>query len=137
MTDDAQLLERIGAPVAIVPGEAGNIKITTPEDLVAARRRMDGGLDFRVGLGYDVHRLAPDRALVLGGVRIDHPRGLDGHSDADVLTHAVIDAVLARPGIAISDTTFCRAILPTAMRTASSSCARCRDAGRRVGQSLT
>jgi 2-C-methyl-D-erythritol 4-phosphate cytidylyltransferase/2-C-methyl-D-erythritol 2,4-cyclodiphosphate synthase len=98
VTDDAQLLERIGAPVAIVPGEAQNIKITTAGDLAAARRRVDGGPDVRVGLGYDVHRLTPDRALVLGGVRIDHPRGLDGHSDADVLTHAVIDAVLGASG---------------------------------------
>jgi 2-C-methyl-D-erythritol 2,4-cyclodiphosphate synthase len=48
----------------------------------------------RVGIGYDVHPLKPGRALILGGVHIDHPRGLDGHSDADVLCHAVIDALL-------------------------------------------
>jgi 2-C-methyl-D-erythritol 2,4-cyclodiphosphate synthase len=47
-----------------------------------------------VGIGYDSHRFADDRRLVLGGVEIDHPRGLAGHSDADVLTHAVIDALL-------------------------------------------
>ncbi|HKB18099.1 MAG TPA: 2-C-methyl-D-erythritol 2,4-cyclodiphosphate synthase [Candidatus Dormibacteraeota bacterium] len=49
---------------------------------------------MRVGIGYDIHPLVEGRALVIGGVRIDHPTGLDGHSDADVLTHAVIDALL-------------------------------------------
>ncbi len=53
---------------------------------------------FRVGFGYDAHRLAEGRALVLGGVTIPHPRGLEGHSDADVLTHAVIDALLGALG---------------------------------------
>lgn len=49
---------------------------------------------MRIGIGYDVHRLAEGRPLILGGVRIEHDRGLDGHSDADVLVHAVIDAIL-------------------------------------------
>jgi 2-C-methyl-D-erythritol 2,4-cyclodiphosphate synthase len=51
-----------------------------------------------VGIGYDSHRFADDRSLVLGGVEIDYPRGLAGHSDADVLTHAVIDAILGAGG---------------------------------------
>jgi 2-C-methyl-D-erythritol 2,4-cyclodiphosphate synthase len=51
-----------------------------------------------VGIGYDSHRFADGRPLVLGGVEIDHPRGLAGHSDADVLTHAVIDAILGAAG---------------------------------------
>ena len=51
-----------------------------------------------VGIGYDSHRFADGRRLVLGGVEIDHPRGLEGHSDADVLTHAVIDAILGAAG---------------------------------------
>jgi 2-C-methyl-D-erythritol 2,4-cyclodiphosphate synthase len=51
-----------------------------------------------VGIGYDSHRFADDRPLILGGVEIDHPRGLAGHSDADVLTHAVIDAILGAGG---------------------------------------
>ena len=51
-----------------------------------------------VGIGYDSHRFADDRPLVLGGVEIEHPRGLEGHSDADVLTHAVIDAILGAGG---------------------------------------
>lgn len=61
---------------------------------------------LRVGIGYDVHPLTAGRALVLGGVRIDHPRGLDGHSDADVLTHAVIDAVLGAAGLGDIGTLF-------------------------------
>lgn len=51
-----------------------------------------------VGIGYDVHAFAPGRKLVLGGVGIDHPRGLDGHSDADVLMHAICDAILGAAG---------------------------------------
>lgn len=54
---------------------------------------------MRVGIGYDVHPLKAGRDLILGGVRIDHPVGLDGHSDADVLTHAVIDALLGAAGL--------------------------------------
>jgi 2-C-methyl-D-erythritol 2,4-cyclodiphosphate synthase len=52
-----------------------------------------------VGIGYDSHRLADGRRLVIGGVKIPHDRGLDGHSDADVLTHAVIDALLGAAGL--------------------------------------
>ena len=51
-------------------------------------------VDFRIGHGYDAHRLVEGRALILGGVDVPHTRGLDGHSDADVLTHAVMDALL-------------------------------------------
>ena len=54
---------------------------------------------MRIGHGYDVHRLVPDRALILGGVRLDYSLGLDGHSDADVLTHAVMDALLGAAGL--------------------------------------
>jgi len=54
---------------------------------------------MRIGHGYDVHRLVPDRALILGGVRLDYPLGLEGHSDADVLTHAVMDALLGAAGL--------------------------------------
>lgn len=49
---------------------------------------------IRIGNGYDIHRLGPDRDLILGGIRIDHELGLEGHSDADVLTHAIMDAML-------------------------------------------
>ena len=54
---------------------------------------------MRVGTGYDAHRLKPGRQLIIGGVRIQHPTGLDGHSDADVLTHAVIDALFGAAGL--------------------------------------
>lgn len=54
---------------------------------------------MRVGTGYDAHRLVPGRDLIIGGVRIEHPSGLEGHSDADVLTHAVIDALLGAAGL--------------------------------------
>jgi 2-C-methyl-D-erythritol 2,4-cyclodiphosphate synthase len=84
--------------VRLVEGEPGNIKITTPDDLRLARRWVErdspaAGL-LRVGTGYDLHRLAPGRPLVLGGVEIPHAAGLAGHSDADALSHAIIDAVL-------------------------------------------
>lgn len=61
---------------------------------------------MRVGIGYDVHRLKAGRELILGGVHIDHPTGLDGHSDADVLTHAVIDALLGAAGLGDIGTLF-------------------------------
>src|SRR5205807_3397447 len=76
--------------------------------------RGRGGLDpgardsypVRVGIGYDVHPLVAGRRLVLGGVHIEHPTGLDGHSDADVLTHAVIDALLGAAGLGDIGTLF-------------------------------
>lgn len=97
LTDDCMVMERAGLPVMLVEGEQANRKITTQEDLrqdVETRR-------IRVGHGYDVHKLVTGRALVLGGVTIAHPKGLLGHSDADVLCHAVIDAVLG--GLALGD----------------------------------
>jgi 2-C-methyl-D-erythritol 4-phosphate cytidylyltransferase/2-C-methyl-D-erythritol 2,4-cyclodiphosphate synthase len=98
-TDDAVLLERIGEKVYLTEGDDDNIKLTTPEDLVSARviaARADGGAEdlFRVGNGYDVHRFCAGRPLILGGVDIPHDRGLLGWSDADALTHALIDALL-------------------------------------------
>ncbi len=84
-TDDASLAERVGQQVAIVEGEYTNLKITTPEDLQ---------MEMRIGTGYDVHRLTEDRKLVLGGVEVPYEKGLLGHSDADVLTHALMDAML-------------------------------------------
>ncbi|MBQ9414039.1 MAG: 2-C-methyl-D-erythritol 2,4-cyclodiphosphate synthase [Clostridia bacterium] len=98
-TDDCQLVEAIGAPVTLVETSYRNIKITTPEDVVIAEALLrEGERPMRVGHGYDVHRLAPDRALILGGVTVPHETGLLGHSDADVLTHAIMDALLGSAG---------------------------------------
>ncbi len=100
VTDDAELVERIGGAVAVVAGDPANVKITTPEEYALARRQVEVMAGAaRVGVGYDVHRLVPDRPLVLGGVRVPSPRGLTGHSDADALTHAVMDALLGAAGL--------------------------------------
>ena len=92
VTDDAAVVERAGHRVRLIEGEAVNFKVTRPEDLLLAERLLGG--PPRIGIGYDVHRLAPARALVLGGVTVPHDTGLLGHSDADVLTHAIMDALL-------------------------------------------
>ncbi|MDR7523179.1 MAG: 2-C-methyl-D-erythritol 4-phosphate cytidylyltransferase [Armatimonadota bacterium] len=97
VTDDAELVERLGAEVVVVPGDPGNLKITTPQDLELARWLVEASA-LRVGVGYDAHRLVPDRPLVLGGVTIPHPRGLAGHSDGDALAHAIADALLGAAG---------------------------------------
>ncbi len=91
--DDCQLLERLGRKVSVVPGDADNIKITTPQDIERARQLM-GETAMRIGHGYDVHRLVQGRRLILGGVEIPYETGLLGHSDADALLHAVSDALL-------------------------------------------
>lgn len=92
-TDDAALVERLGERVVVTPGSYDNIKITTPADLQTASAKL-GGPEVRTGIGYDVHAFAQGRRMVLGGVEIDFDRGLAGHSDADVLVHAVADACL-------------------------------------------
>jgi 2-C-methyl-D-erythritol 4-phosphate cytidylyltransferase/2-C-methyl-D-erythritol 2,4-cyclodiphosphate synthase len=100
-TDEAALAERAGHAVAVVDGDARNIKITTADDLVVAERLLRGSTPvatLRIGNGYDLHRLVSGRPLVLGGVHIPFERGLDGHSDADVVCHAVTDAVLGACG---------------------------------------
>ena len=109
VTDDASLVEALGAPVYIVDGDEMNIKITTPSDIGRAEQLLNGssaddpGINDpvaaaarvpRTGMGYDVHAFAENRKLILGGVNIPHDRGLLGHSDADVLIHAVMDALL-------------------------------------------
>jgi 2-C-methyl-D-erythritol 4-phosphate cytidylyltransferase / 2-C-methyl-D-erythritol 2,4-cyclodiphosphate synthase len=113
-TDEASLLEHHGIRVSIVEGSEKNLKITRPEDLLVAEallrheqqlpattmdlrtQRQTAGL--RIGHGYDAHRLVADRPLVLGGVIIPHGKGLLGHSDADVLCHALCDAILGALG---------------------------------------
>ena len=93
-TDEAALAERAGYAVHVVAGEPGNVKITTAEDLEEARRRTRPARTGRAGIGHDLHRLVPGRPLIIGGVTIASDRGAVGHSDADVVCHAVTDAIL-------------------------------------------
>jgi len=102
-TDDASLVERLGEPVAIVRGSYENIKVTTPPDVataeaIIAARGGTGRPAMRVGHGYDVHRFGPGRKLFLGGIEFPGEEGLLGHSDADVLLHALMDAILGAAG---------------------------------------
>jgi 2-C-methyl-D-erythritol 2,4-cyclodiphosphate synthase/2-C-methyl-D-erythritol 4-phosphate cytidylyltransferase len=99
-SDDASVFEAENIKVKIYEGMRNNLKITTREDLSVARailedrtEKQTGGY-VRVGIGYDVHRFSPDRKLVLGGVDIPNAKGLLGHSDADVLAHAIMDSLL-------------------------------------------
>jgi len=126
VTDEASLAEQAGYTVRLVEGESTNIKITTEQDLNVSRALI--GIDWaasaqgfgeprrgawesdaqrrglgmrsapRVGTGYDLHRLEPGKLLIIGGVQIPHESGLAGHSDADVLCHAVTDAILGAAG---------------------------------------
>lgn len=105
-TDDSSLVERIGDKIKVVTSDYRNIKITTPEDLKIAESLISSAQNKKIlthnpyipvpkiGMGYDVHRLVSNRKLILGNVEIPHDLGLDGHSDADVLIHAIIDAIL-------------------------------------------
>jgi 2-C-methyl-D-erythritol 4-phosphate cytidylyltransferase/2-C-methyl-D-erythritol 2,4-cyclodiphosphate synthase len=112
-TDEAALCEALNIPVTIVLGSAANLKVTHPSDVVVANALLrattsqpdqspvggnmettTGDHSPRVGIGYDVHRFVAGRPLVLGGVTIAYPLGLAGHSDADVLLHAIADALL-------------------------------------------
>lgn len=130
-TDDATLVEAAGGRVVLVEGEPGNIKITTPADLRMAEAllgepdrpglRAGSGFDagerlgagggdpgLRVGHGFDVHRYSddPGRVLVLGGERFEGHRGLAGHSDADAVAHACIEALLGAAGLGDIGTMF-------------------------------
>lgn len=93
-TDDAQLWDRYVGRVAWVRGDRKNRKITYREDLP-----MEESVAFRIGEGWDIHPLVEGRRLVLGGVHLEHPRGEAGHSDGDVLWHAIIDALLGAVGL--------------------------------------
>lgn len=96
VTDDAMIYEAAHGSVHLsqAPGAQQNIKLTTPEDF----RRLGAQPEFRIGSGYDAHRLAAGRKLILCGVEVSHDRGLDGHSDADVAVHALMDALLGAIG---------------------------------------
>jgi len=110
-TDDASLVERLGIPIEVYRGSYDNIKVTTPGDLVQAeailarrsgqdvRHAAPTGSTVRTGIGYDVHPFAAGRPLILGGVEIPGAGGLAGHSDADALLHALMDACLGAAGL--------------------------------------
>jgi 2-C-methyl-D-erythritol 4-phosphate cytidylyltransferase/2-C-methyl-D-erythritol 2,4-cyclodiphosphate synthase len=112
-TDEAALVEKAGHEVVIVEGEPWNIKVTTPDDvpiaeaIAAERDAMSASVQGsskaprtgRAGTGYDLHRLVAGRPLIVGGVAIASERGALGHSDADVVCHAVVDAVLGAAGL--------------------------------------
>jgi 2-C-methyl-D-erythritol 4-phosphate cytidylyltransferase / 2-C-methyl-D-erythritol 2,4-cyclodiphosphate synthase len=101
-TDDAALAEWAGMKVAVIEDSASNIKLTTAEDVAAADRRltetMHGFWETRTATGYDVHRFTDGDHVWLGGVKIPHTHRLEGHSDADVVLHALTDALLGTIG---------------------------------------
>jgi 2-C-methyl-D-erythritol 4-phosphate cytidylyltransferase/2-C-methyl-D-erythritol 2,4-cyclodiphosphate synthase len=93
--DDASLAEWAGMRVATFPGEASNIKLTTAEDFARSEIELIGKLaDVRTSSGYDVHAFGDGDYVMLGGLKIPHLHGLTGHSDADVVLHALVDAIL-------------------------------------------
>ncbi len=94
-TDDAGLAEWAGLKVSVFEGESGNVKITNPEDFARAEMERFGALgDVRTGTGIDVHAFGPGDHVWLGGLKIPHIQALTGHSDADVVLHALVDAIL-------------------------------------------
>lgn len=93
-TDESQLVERLGVQVKIEPSDYQNLKITTPEDLVMAEVFLQSEAQVRTGFGFDLHRMQSGRKFIIGGVEIEHSKGLLGHSDADVVLHAICDAIL-------------------------------------------
>lgn len=97
-TDDASLVRTLGEEVAVVEGEDDNLKLTTAADFARAERMLAGLRRTCTGFGYDVHAFADGRPLRLCGIRVPHPRGLAGHSDADVALHALTDAILGTFG---------------------------------------
>jgi 2-C-methyl-D-erythritol 4-phosphate cytidylyltransferase/2-C-methyl-D-erythritol 2,4-cyclodiphosphate synthase len=99
-TDEMALIEAVGVRPEIVEGDPRNIKVTTPSDIDSIQAVL-GPPETRSGIGYDIHRFSTDmsRPLMLGGIKFEGHPGLDGHSDADVLIHAVVDALLGAAGL--------------------------------------
>ncbi len=92
-TDDAAIAEWAGHPVHVFDGELGNLKLTTAADFATARESSMGASETRTGIGYDVHAFEAGEAIILGGVTLPHSHQLSGHSDADVVLHAITDAI--------------------------------------------
>ena len=104
VTDEASAIEALGHAPRLVAGDADNFKLTWPQDFARAERvlaaRRGGPMtSMRIGEGWDVHALVAGRPLILGGVTVPHTMGLDGHSDADALAHAITDALLGAAGL--------------------------------------
>jgi len=97
-TDDAQVARAAGLRVRAVEGDAALEKLTYSDDFARAEHRLGARMVSRTGLGFDVHAFAADKELWLGGLLIPHDRGLAGHSDADVVLHALTDAILGAIG---------------------------------------
>ncbi len=99
-TDDAAIAEWAGLDVALITDDAHNTKITTKQDLIDAARRLNADRmgETRIGQGFDVHRFCAGDHVWLGGVKIAHTHALEGHSDADVVLHALTDALLGTIG---------------------------------------
>lgn len=93
-TDESQLVEKLGIKVHLVPSDYTNFKITTPEDLIFAEALVNEHCYYRTGLGFDLHQMGPDRKFIIGGVEIPHNKGFIGHSDGDLVLHALCDAIL-------------------------------------------
>ena len=96
-TDDTEIWEKYADRVKIVPGDPKNKKITYSEDYKREKEAMN--INIRTGLGYDLHRLVSERKLIIGGVEFPFEKGEDGHSDGDVLLHAITDALLGASGM--------------------------------------
>ena len=93
-TDESQLVEKLGVAVQLVAADYTNFKITTPEDLIFAEALVNTTNYQRTGFGFDLHRLEPGRKFIIGGVEIEHSKGFLGHSDGDLVLHALCDAIL-------------------------------------------
>lgn len=103
VTDESSAIEALGQAPRLLAGSAQNFKVTYPEDFALAeavlRSRQAARPAFRMGEGWDTHALVPGRKLILGGIDVPHSLGLLGHSDADVLLHAITDALLGAAGL--------------------------------------
>jgi 2-C-methyl-D-erythritol 4-phosphate cytidylyltransferase/2-C-methyl-D-erythritol 2,4-cyclodiphosphate synthase len=98
-TDETTVLRAAGMSVAAVAGDPALEKLTTAADWARAEQWLAGALIPRTGMGFDVHAFAGDGPLMLGGIAVPHTRGLVGHSDADVVLHAITDALLGAAGL--------------------------------------
>jgi 2-C-methyl-D-erythritol 4-phosphate cytidylyltransferase / 2-C-methyl-D-erythritol 2,4-cyclodiphosphate synthase len=98
-TDETTVLRAVGLKVAAVHGDPALDKLTLPADFARAEQWVEGRLSPRSGMGFDVHAFSGEGPLMLGGIKVPHSRGLAGHSDADVVLHAITDALLGAAGL--------------------------------------